>query len=103
MVNKSLYQILEGQEVLLNSVISSLDLNETSSRTVRPMLEYLRQDIKAHLQDLQGPCSTTQTQVDLGSVDMHREVYLLRKEQDNHRGRLSELEQFMERTIGDSR
>jgi hypothetical protein len=34
---------------------------------------------------------------------MHREVYLLRKEQDNHRGRLSELEQFMERTIGDSR
>ena len=68
MANKSISQILEGQEVLLNSVISSLDLNETSSRTVRPLLEYLRQDIKAHLQDLQEVYSMTQLQEDLKNV-----------------------------------
>ena len=69
MENKSLSAILEGQEVLLNSVISSLDLRETSSRTVRPLLEYLRQDIKGHLRDLQEASSTTPTQEDLESVE----------------------------------
>ena len=61
--------ILEGQEALLNSVISSLDLNETSNRTVRPLLEYLRQDIKAHLQDLQEGSTMIPTQEDSKSVE----------------------------------
>ena len=69
MVNKSLSQILEGQEALLNSAISSLDLNETNSRTVRPTLEYLRQDIRAHLQDLQGVSSMTQLRGDSKNVE----------------------------------
>ena len=69
MENKSLSAILEGQEALLNSVISSLDLRETSSRTVRPLLEYLRQDIKAHLRDLQEVSSTTPTQEDSENVE----------------------------------
>ena len=68
MVNKSLCQILEGQEALLNSAISSLDLNETNSRMVRPILEYLKQDIRAHLLDLQGTSSIIPTQVDLVSA-----------------------------------
>ena len=72
MENKSISAILEGQEVLLNSVISSLDLRETSSRTVRPLLEYLRQDIKGHLRDLQEASSTTPTQEDSESVEMQR-------------------------------
>jgi hypothetical protein len=69
MANKSIYQILEGQEALLNSVISSLDLNETSSRTVRPLLEYLKQDIKAHLQDLQGSSTMIPIQEDSKNVE----------------------------------
>ena len=70
MVNKSLYQILEGQEVLLNSAILSLDLNGTSNLTVKPMLEYLRQDIRAHLRDLQGGSSTTPPQEDSKNVEI---------------------------------
>lgn len=69
MGSKSLCQILEGQEALLNSAISSLDLNETNSRTVRPLLEYLRQDIRAHLLDMQDHSSTTQTQEDSTNVE----------------------------------
>jgi len=69
MANKSISQILEGQAALLNSVISSLDLNETSSRTVRPLLEYLKQDIKAHLQDLQGSSTMIPTQEDSKNVE----------------------------------
>ena len=69
MGSKSLCQILEGQEALLNSAISSLDLNETNSRTVRPLLEYLRQDIRAHLLDMQDHSSTTQAQEDSTNVE----------------------------------
>ena len=69
MENKSISAILEGQEALLNSAISSLDLNETNSRTVRPLLEYLRQDIRAHLLDMQDHSSTTQIQEDSTNVE----------------------------------
>ena len=69
MGSKSLCQILEGQEALLNSAISSLDLNETNSRTVRPLLEYLRQDIRAHLLDMPDHSSTTQAQEDSTNVE----------------------------------
>jgi hypothetical protein len=68
MGNKSLCQILEGQEALLNSAISSLDSNETSNRTVRPILEFLKQDIRAHLLDLRGTSTIIPTQVDLVSA-----------------------------------
>ena len=37
---------------------------------VKPMLEYLRQDIKAHLRDLQEGSSTTVTQEDSKNVDL---------------------------------
>ena len=87
MANKSLYQILEGQEVLLNSAILSLDLNGTSNLTVKPMLEYLRQDIKAHLRDLQEGSSTTVTQEDSRNVDLAMWVRI-----DQMNKRLSKLE-----------
>ena len=90
MVNKSLYQILEGQEVLLNSAISSLDLNGTSNLTVKPMLEYLRQDIKAHLRDLQGASSTTVTQEDSKNVEVAQWVRIDQLDQ-----RVSKLENIV--------
>jgi len=46
-----------------------LDLRETSSRTVRPLLEYLRQDIRGHLRDLQEGCTTIQLQEDSKNVE----------------------------------
>ncbi len=98
MENKSLSAILEGQEALLNSVISSLDLRETSSRTVRPLLEYLRQDIKAHLQDLQEGCTTIQIQEDSKSV-----VQAQWNRLDQMDKRISKLEDWMSNTIGDFR
>ena len=60
MVDKSLLQILEGQVPLLNSVISLLDSKEINKKKVRQLLEYLRQDIKAHLRDLQEGSTMTQ-------------------------------------------
>ena len=70
MEDKSLLRILEAQEALLNSAISLLDLKEINRKTVRQLLEYLRQDIRAHLRDLQGVSSTTVPQEDSKSVEV---------------------------------
>ena len=64
MADKSLLRILEAQEVLLNSVISLLDLKEINRKTVKQLLQYLRQDIRAHLQDLQVDSTMIQGQED---------------------------------------
>ena len=97
MEDKLLLQILEGQEVLLNSVISSLDLNETNSRTVRPLLEYLKQDIRAHLRDLQEGSTMTQEPDGLESAVEQ----FLRVSVENHRDRLSKLEDWQTKIIGE--
>ena len=97
MEDKSLLRILEGQEALLNSVISSLDLNETNSRTVRPLLEYLKQDIRAHLRDLQEGSTMTQEPDGLESAVEQ----FLRVSVENHRDRLSKLEDWQTSIIGE--
>ena len=100
MEDKLLLQILEGQEVLLNSESSSFDLNETNSRTVRPLLEYLKQDIRAHLRDLQEGSTMTQEPDGLESV-VGQQMEFLRVSVENHRDRLSKLEDWQTNIIGE--
>jgi len=65
-------------------------LRETSSRTVRPLLEYLRQDIKAHLRDLQEGCTTIQLQEDSKNAEQFQWDRIVEMNK-----RLSKLEDYV--------
>ena len=60
---------LEGVEAYLNLAISLLDSKETNRKTVKQLLEFLRQGIKEALQVLQPSCTTIEKQEDLESVE----------------------------------
>ena len=65
---------------------------------MRPLLEYLRQDIKAHLRDLQEGCTTIQ--LPEGSENVEQAQWNRLDQMDK---RLSKLEEWMSNTIGDFR
>jgi len=63
---------------------------------VRPLLEYLRQDIKAHLRDLQEGCTTIQLQEGSENVEQAQWNRI-----DEMNERISKLEDYVypKRTI----
>jgi hypothetical protein len=102
MADKSHLQIYGDLERLLNSVISLLDSKEINKKKVRPLLEYLRQDIKAHLRDLQEGSTMTQEPDGLESAVGSQGALHWNRIRDLDK-RLSKLESWKESLMDDGK